>query len=130
MCFNQKGVISALNGGSLKLVDKFTKFGSILTLFWRPTENNINIRLGKVWTAINRLSIIGKSNLSDKIKRNFFQKSGHINSSIWILTKRIKKKLDRNCTRILLSILNKSLKQRLQNSSCMVTYIPSQKPSK
>ena len=37
------------------------------------TENEINVRLAKAWTAIDRLSIIWKSNLSDKIKRNFFQ---------------------------------------------------------
>ena len=28
MCFNQKGDISTLNGGSLKLVEKFTYFSS------------------------------------------------------------------------------------------------------
>ena len=31
--------------------------------------------LAKAWTAIDRLSIIWKSNLPDKIKRNFFQAS-------------------------------------------------------
>ena len=37
------------------------------------TESDVNIRLAKVWTAISRLSIIWKSNLSNKIKWNFFQ---------------------------------------------------------
>ena len=36
-------------------------------------ELTINMRLIKAWTAINRLSIIWKSDLSDKIKCNFFQ---------------------------------------------------------
>ena len=35
-----------------------------------------NIRFVKGWNAINRLSIIWKSNLSDKIKRDFFQAVG------------------------------------------------------
>ena len=46
-------------------------FGSSIS----STESDINIRLAKAWTASNRLSIIWKSDLSDKIKRNFFQVS-------------------------------------------------------
>ena len=37
------------------------------------TENSINMHLAKAWTALDRLSIISKSNLSSKGKRNFFQ---------------------------------------------------------
>ena len=37
------------------------------------TESDINIRWGKVLNAIDRLSIIWKSDLSDKIKSDFFQ---------------------------------------------------------
>ena len=69
MCFNQRGDISTLNGSSLKLVDKFTYLGnSVLS-----TETNINMRRAKAWTAIARLSVIGKSDLTNKIKRSFFQ---------------------------------------------------------
>ena len=70
MCFNQKGDkdISTLNGGSLELLDKFTNLDSSPTF----TENNINKWLAKAWTAIDRLLIIWKSNLSDKIKCKFF----------------------------------------------------------
>ena len=39
MCFNKKGDISTLNGGSLKLVDKFTYLRSSIS----STENNINM---------------------------------------------------------------------------------------
>ena len=46
--------------------------------------------LVKAWTAINRLSIIWKSDLSDKIKPDFFQAAV---VSI-LLTKHIEKKLD------------------------------------
>ena len=69
MCFNQKGDISTLNGSSLKLIDKFTYLGSIVS----STEIGIDTRLTKAWTAINRLSVIWNSVLTDKIKRSFFQ---------------------------------------------------------
>ena len=38
MCFNQRGDISTLNGGSLKLVDKFPYLGSSVS----STENDMN----------------------------------------------------------------------------------------
>ena len=66
---NKKENISNLNSGSLKLVDKFIYLGSSGS----SIENDINMDLAKAWTAINRLSIIWKSDLSNKIKHNFFQ---------------------------------------------------------
>ena len=69
MCFNQTGDIFTLNGSSLKLEDKFTYLGSSVS----STVTDINTRLTKVWTAINRLSVIWKSDLTDKMKRSFFQ---------------------------------------------------------
>ena len=62
MCFYQTGNISTLNGSSLKLVDKFTYLGSNVS----STETDINTRLAKKWTAIDRLSVIWKSDLTDK----------------------------------------------------------------
>ena len=69
MCFNQTGDFSTLNGSSLKLVVKFTYLGSSVSL----TETDINTRLAKVWAAIHRLSVIWQSDLTDKMKRSFFQ---------------------------------------------------------
>ena len=71
MCYNQTGDISTLDGTPLKLVDKFTYLGSSV----ESTEKDIETRLTKAWTAINRLSIIWKSDLTDKMKRSFFQRS-------------------------------------------------------
>ena len=68
MCYNQTGDISTLDGTPLKLVDKFTYLGSSVA----STEKDIDTRLTKAWTAINRLSIIWKSDLTDKMKRSFF----------------------------------------------------------
>ena len=68
MCFNKDSVIS-LNDKPLKLVDQFIYLGSNIS----STESNVNVCIDKGWTGINRLPTIGKSNLSDKIKWEFFQ---------------------------------------------------------
>ena len=68
MCFNQTGDIFTLEGTSLKLVDKFTYLESSVS----STEKDIDTRLTKAWTAIDKLSIIWKSDLTDKMKRSFF----------------------------------------------------------
>ena len=108
MCFNQKGDISTLDGTSLKLVNKFTYLGSSVS----STEKDIDTRLTKTWTAIDRLSIKWKSNLTDKMKRSFFQAAVVsillYGCTTWTLTKRLEKKLDGNYTRMLRAILNKS----------------------
>ena len=111
VCFNQKGDISTQDGTSLKLVDKFTYLGSSVS----STEKDIDTRLTKAWTAIDRLSIIWKSNLSDKMKRSFFQvvvvSILLYGCTTWTLTKRLEKKLDANYTRMLRAILNRSWQQ-------------------
>ena len=66
MCYNKTGDISTLDGTSLKLADKFTYLGSSIS----STEKDIDTRLTKAWTAIDRQSIIWKSDLTDKIKHN------------------------------------------------------------
>ena len=80
-----------------------------------PTEKDIDTRLTKAWTAINRLSIIWKSDLTDKMKRSFFQAAVTsillYGCTTWTLTKRLEKKLDGNYTRMLRAILNKSWQQ-------------------
>ena len=111
MCYNQTGDISTLEGTPLKLVDKFTYLGSSV----ESTEKDIETRLTKAWTAINRLSIIWKSDLTDKMKRSFFQAAVTsillYGCATWTLTKRLEKKLDGNYTRMLRAILNKSWQQ-------------------
>ena len=108
MCYNHTGDISTLDGTPLKLVDKFTYLGSSVS----STEKDIDMRLTKAWTAINRLSIIWKSDLTDKMKRSFFQ-AAVVSILLYgcttrTLTKRLEKKLDGNYTRMLRAILNKS----------------------
>ena len=111
MCYNQTGDISTLDGTCLKQVDKFTYLGSSVS----PTEKDIDTRLTKAWTAIDRLLIIWKSDLTDEMKRSFFQAAVVsillYGCTAWTLTKQLKKKLDGNYTRMLRTILNKSWRQ-------------------
>ena len=127
MCYNQTGDISTLDRTPLKLVDKFTYLGSSVS----STEKDIDTRLTKAWTAINRLSIIWKSDLTDKMKRSFFQA---VVASIllygcttWTLTKWLEKKLDGNYTRMLRAILNKSWCHTPQDTNCTATCLLSWK---
>ena len=89
----------------------FTYLGSSVS----STEKDIDTRLTKAWTAIDRLSIIWKSDLTDKMKRSFFQAAVVsillYGCTTWTLTKRQEKKLDCNYTRMLWAILNKSWRQ-------------------
>ena len=108
MCYNQTGDISKLGGTSLKLVDKFTYLGSSVS----STEKDIDTRITKAWTAIDRLSIIWRSDLTDKMKCSFFQAAVMsillYGCTTWTLKKPLKKKLDSDYTRMMRAILNKS----------------------
>ena len=95
----------------LKLLDKFTYRGSSVS----STEKDIGTRLTKAWTAIDKLSIKWKSDLTDKMKRSFFQ-AAVVSILLYgcttcMLTKRLEKKLDGNYTRMLRAILNNSWRQ-------------------
>ena len=106
-----RGDISTLKNGSLKLVDKFTYLGSSVT----STENDINMQREKAWSAIDRLSVIWKSDLSNKRKRSFFQAVFVYillyECITWTLTKHLEKRLDGNYTRMPRAILNTPWKQ-------------------
>ena len=113
--YNSKHIVSGhypdIIGGSLKLLNKFTYTRS--SIFSK--ESDIDKRLAKAWSPIDKLLVIWKSNNSDKIKSNFFQAVVVsillYGCTVWMLTMRIKKKLDVNCTRMIQVILNKPWKQ-------------------
>ena len=122
MCFNQAGDISTLDGTSLKLVDRFTYLGNSVS----STEKDIDSRLTKAWTAIDELSIIWKSDLTDEMKRSFFQAAVvsilPYGRTTWTLKKLHEKKLDGNNTRMLRAILNKSWRQDTNyTSTCLLS---------
>ena len=68
MCFKKGGVISILSDSPLKLVDQYTYLSGNIS----STEIDVNIHLAKAWNTIDRLMILSKFDLSDKIKRGFF----------------------------------------------------------
>ena len=84
-----KLMLSTLNGSSLKLVDKFTYLGSSVS----STETDINTWLAKAWTAMDRLSVIWKLDLTDKMKCRVFQAAVVsillYGCTTWTLTKRM-----------------------------------------
>ena len=65
---------------------------------------------------VYRMEIMWKSDLTDKMKRSFFQAAVVsillYGCTTWTLTKRLEKKLDSNYTRMLRAILNKSWRQQ------------------
>ena len=79
------------------------------------TETNIDTWLTKAWTANNSLSVIWKSDLTDKMKHSFFQAAFVsillYGCTTWTLTKCLEKKLDGNYARMLRAILNKFWRQ-------------------
>ena len=120
-----------LNGRSLKFVDKFACLGTSVS----STENDINTWLTKAWIAIDRLSFIWKSDLSDKIKRSFFSKQRPCQYccmdapyggwlSVW---REILMVNARKCRKLNWTSSGGSIPQ---SSICTDTYYPTRKPSK
>ena len=128
MWYNQTCDISTLDRTPLKLVDKFTYLGSSVS----STEKDIDTRLTKAWASINSLSIVWKSDLTDKMKRSFFQAAVVsillYGCTIWTLTKHMAKKHDGNYTRM--QYWTSSGGSTPQSSGCTVTYHPPRKLSK
>ena len=105
-------------GGFNFVRESIRLFDFFLSHSWssvESTKKDIETRLAKAWTAINRLSIIWKSDLTDKMKRSSFQAAVTsillYGCTTWTRTKRLEKKLDGNYTRMLSAILNKSWRQ-------------------
>ena len=67
--FAESGALLSKREYKSDLFHKFTYLGNNVS----STEKDIVTRLMKAWTAIDRLSIIWKSDLTDKMKRSFFQ---------------------------------------------------------
>ena len=93
---------------------------SCTNVCWDRTSANFYLNLVALQAsicavAIDKLSIIWKSDLTDKMKRSFFQTAVVSilldGCTTWTLTKRLEKKLDGNYTRLLRAILNKSWRQ-------------------
>ena len=132
MCFNENQTrdTSTLTDSSLKLVDKLTYLGSSVS----STENDINTPRAKAWSAIDWLSVIWKSDLSDKIKHNFFQAAVlsllYIDAPHWPWLSAWRKSLTAITQECYEPYWINPLSSIPQNSRCTVNYLPSLKPFK
>ena len=58
-----------LKGKIIKQVNYFKYLGSYVA----STDHDVNVRIGQAWAALNNMTSIWKSNLSVKLKKNFFR---------------------------------------------------------
>ena len=104
---------------TLKLVDKFTYLESSVS----STETDINSQLAMAWTAIDRLSVIWKSNLTDKMKRSFFQAAVVsillYGCTTWTLTRRMKKKAWRQLHKNAASNIEQTMEAALHKAAAV-----------
>ena len=112
------------------LVDKFNTLGSNVS----STRTDIDTSLTKVWTAIDRLSVIWKSELTDRMKRSLFQATV-VSIPLYgcptgTLIKWMEKKLDGNYTKCCEQYQISPRDNTRQSSSYTATYLPSRKLSK
>ena len=110
MHIKQNRIISTSNAKDPKLVNHFKYLGSNIS----STESDLSIYKGKAWTMIEKLSIIRKSGLSDKIKWEFVEVVA-VSNTVWLhpmdSNETFPKRLCRNSTRMQNAIPKKSWKQ-------------------
>ena len=112
---NTEGKIIAQNGCDLEQVDDLNYLGSKISFL----ENDIQVRIGSAWSALNKLTPIWKSNSDVSIKREFFR--GTVESVLtyssqgWTLTKSLENKLNGAYTPMLRAALNVHWAQRVTN---------------
>ena len=94
------------DNSQIKTVDNFVYLGSNIS----STEKDVQFSIAKAWQALNGLSIVWKSSLSDSLKRAFFRATVQsvllYGSSTWTLTRHLENRLDGTFTKMLRSILN------------------------
>ena len=107
--------VRSVNGTQLKSVDNYTYPRSEIS----SIDKDINIRIAKSLSALDKLSSIWKSNLMATLKRNFFRAVIEsvllYGSEVWTLTKKLERKLDGIYTRMLRVVFNISWKLHLTN---------------
>ena len=112
---NTEGTIAAQNGRDLEQANDFNYLGSKII----SSENDIQVRIGSAWSALNKLTPIWKSNLDVSIKREFFRATVEFvltySSQAWTLTKSLENKLNGAYTRMLRAALNVHCFQRVTN---------------
>ena len=124
--FKLEGAIFILSSWLQKLVNKITYLISNIS----STESDVTICFTKVGITIDRLSIIGKSDLSDKIKWYVFQALALLillyGYTSWTLTKLRDEKQDWNTQQCYVLFWTNSGISTQQNSNLRAAYLTSQ----
>ena len=107
MLVNQDdGAIKAVDGNALNQVKDFLCLRSWISF----CSKDINVRIGKAWTALLKLNTIWKSNLPDDIKTDFFRETVETvllyGSNAWTLTQALSENLGGAYTEMLRVIQN------------------------
>ena len=116
MMYNQpEGDLMTLNSGKLKMVDDFQYLGSRIA----STEKDITMRIGKAWSALQKLNVIWKSRLKRQLKINLFRATVETvltyDATTWTLTKSLTRRIDGVYTRMLRAALDISWKTHTTN---------------
>ena len=113
--YHHDGEIKSLAGKQLKSVTGFVYLGSQIA----STEQDVKIRIGKAWGALNKLTTIWKSSLPNNIKRDFFRATVETvlvyGATTWTLTKKLEQLIRGSYTRMLRAALNVHWKQHWTN---------------
>ena len=118
MAFNQlhTGSIKSMLNNNIHAVQEFTYLGSNIA----STKHDMEIRLAKAWSALNKLDKIWKSHLPSHLKRHFFRATIEsvliYGATSWTLTSSLEKRLDGAYTRMLRAVLNISWRQHPSKS--------------
>ena len=110
--------------------NKFTYLRSNVS----STETDINEPLAKAWTAMYSRSVIWKSELTDKMKRSFFQAAVLsillYGCTTWMLTKRMEKSLTATTQECCDQYWASPEGSIPRSNCCTATYHPSRRLSK
>ena len=110
-----QGDIWAMSGTALEEVDNFLYLGAWVD----DTEKDIEVRIAKGWSALNRMEIIWKSKIQKELKIRFFRATVEsvmmYGAESWTLTKTLEKRLDGVYTRMLRTALDIPWKRHISN---------------
>ena len=102
----------------------FVYLGSWIDTTWQ----DIKVRKGQAWAALNKMDSIWKSSLSRETKIGIFRATAEYvllyGSEAWTLNKKVNKSLNGCYTRMLRKVLNVSWKQHLTNQQLYGTVPP------
>ena len=105
--------MKSLNGEAIKNVLDFKYLRSYIA----STDNDVSIRIGKAWAVLNNLYKIWTSNMSIRLKRNFFRATVEsilvYGAITWTLTIALDKQINGSYTRMLRAALNISWRDHM-----------------